>query len=374
MREQPIVIIEANGSKGVCTIRGNVTDWRSELFEEQANALLANGVADIDVYIDTFGGDAVSANRIINVLGKFTGTRTAIFGALVASAGTRIVLKCSVRKMPKNGVAMIHKPEMGVYGTYEQITAQQKLLKTITAEYASAYAEAFGLTIEEVAALWQNEYWMGADDALALGLATEIIDDVEITAERAVEIAAMAGPKITVQANAGTQPNRITPENKMSKLPLIAAMLQLPDTSDESAVMASVKALVKERDEQKTKIGELEQKLTAQAEAQVKALIDGAIGANKITEGERERYTKLAKLDFAEVQAMLADRAPHISASDRIAGGNGGQKDKYEGWDFERYQKEAPEVLAKMKAEDKPRFTQLFNEFAGRVNTNAKRG
>ena len=73
---------------------------------------------NINVLIQSGGGDVFAANAIYNalILNKATITGTII--GICASAATIILMACDKRKIAKNAILMAHNPSISLWGSY----------------------------------------------------------------------------------------------------------------------------------------------------------------------------------------------------------------------------------------------------------------
>lgn len=156
---------------------------------------------------------------------------------------------------------------------------------------------------------------------------------------------------------------------------LNAAGINLAADASEDDVLKAVQKVTKEHADltsEKTelegkvntlngKVKTLEDAATAAETSKIEALVDGAITAKKLTADKRDQYIKLAKADFDTTKSILDSARPYTSLSATIEGNKGGDgADPFAGWDFKRLHREAPDELARIKANDKARYDQLF--------------
>ncbi len=146
-----------------------------------------------------------------------------------------------------------------------------------------------------------------------------------------------AGEKILLNGNVagaeiGQYIQSLSKKTDMSILKLMAVKLGLAETATEEAInnkvaevlqasqeaIAKVTKLEAEKVVLSAKITELE---TAQDEAKINGLVDGAIAENKLAAGEREDYIKLAKADFETTQGLLAKMKPYTSVKGKLEAG-----------------------------------------------------
>jgi ATP-dependent protease ClpP protease subunit len=357
---KPKINIYAEAGKAVVKLPTTLTDFDEVVFEWQVNELIDKNINDVCVYMDGIGGDCFVAARIANIISKFKGTITGEIGAVCASAYTYIACKCSYVAMVANGNYMFHKPHGTLEGNEDEIAANLKLMSNITSEYLSTYVAKTGQKESAITKMWANDYWMNAAEALKLGFINEIIDvEAEINEDVRNNIVALGCP---------TPPEIKTTQQPiiMSKIPYIAAALNLPEGSGEPEIQAAVTKLVADLATAKAAQKAAEDELLVVNKERITALISASIKDGRITAAEEERYTKLATADFVETSALLADKKPHVSISAQLEIQKQQNDDKYKDWTFEKFQKEAPSVLAKIKETDTPRFSALLEDFKER--------
>lgn len=360
--------VTANDGIARICFEGGIWGWEFEKFQLLIQALLDQGLTDAVVFIDSNGGDARAAQRIGNEIARFSGNITCRIGVLAASNATYIAAKCSHVIMAANGQYMFHKPSYGPWGNEDQIAADLKMLRNLTKDFRKVYATRSGKTEAEIEEMWKVDYWMDAEEALAQGFIDEIGD--EVVTENQIVIAELksAGrwhePVVTAEAES-LQPKPL-PNKDVDKFSHIKAALGLPEDSSEAEVLKAVTAQGKTLKELEEKVDTLNTEAETRKKETVTALVDGAIKENKITEADRERYTKLGSLDYSATAEVLASLKPHVSASSRIGLPGTGPEAKFQDWDWDKFQKENPTALERMKTEDPERFAELRKEYLGK--------
>jgi ATP-dependent Clp protease, protease subunit len=348
--------VTASGNEGKVYITGFITEWDLDRFDLMVYNLIEKGIENASIYLDSFGGDAFSAQRIGNSISRFKGEVKCHVGLIAASSASYILAKCGHRTISANGQIMIHKPSINEGGNMDTVMANLKMLRAITRDFQKTYAIALNKTEADIEAMWKEDYWMDAEEALSLGFVHAIEEPV---AEPDTEVVAELQRRGKWQAPVVTA--HTTTQNIMSKLPLIIAALELEENSDEQAVLKATQALVSANKALNAKVQTLETQIEDGKRQRVTALVDDAIASNKITAAEKDRYTKLATADFENTAAILSEKQPHVSASSRVASSS---KDaKYADWTYEGFMKNAPEVLASMKVEDPERYNQLRSNY-----------
>lgn len=153
---------------------------------------------------------------------------------------------------------------------------------------------------------------------------------------------------------------------KMKELILIAGALKLGANATEAHAVEAINSLVAERDALKMKVDKMTTDLKAIEDAKVTEFIKHHTEVTKKLKAEQvELYTKLAKQDFESTKAIVESLQPYTSITEQLSGaagkGNeGAGKDQYEGWDYKKFQKEAPGVLLNMREKEPEKYKKLW--------------
>lgn len=144
---------------------------------------LDDGVSPITVAFNSIGGDLFDGLAIHNALARL-GTRcTGRVDALAASAASVAVCGAHRVVIAANAMLMIHNPWTYAAGDAEDLrkvaTALDQALEVIIAAYK---AKAPGIDDAELRRLVNAETWLTANEAVALGLADEVGEGVQIKA------------------------------------------------------------------------------------------------------------------------------------------------------------------------------------------------
>lgn len=357
-QKYPFSITCARGEdKAQITIEGFIDGWGNSAagFRSQVRALANAGIKDAHVHLNTPGGSTVEAAEIVNVIKQFTGTITGSGGALVASAGTAIAMHLADFTLAKNGLWMYHKPSMWVDGNQDEIRNQLTLLDRVTGQYRTLYAERTGKTEEEIEASWKKgDVWLTAQEAKDQGFISGITEEVEITSEIEMRIAACGAPP-AFMPTAGTPkqlpagapaPNKDTMDPKA-----LRASLGLPETASDADVINKTNALkaladqsVKDKEEARTK--------------EVKALIDAAVKDKRITEAHRKGFEAKFGVDFDATKAELASITPVPTLGIEHVGGAAPSATikGRETWDYAEWMEKDPTGLQAMRASNPDAF------------------
>ena len=138
--------------------------------------------ANINIHINSVGGDFYAGLAIYNRLKTLPGNIVTINDGLAASAASIIFQAGNTRKMNAGSNLMMH----GVSGflfDYYNIEQLKSIIKQLTAHNNAAigvYAERSGKTKEECKNLMSGETWLTGQEAVDAGLADEVIDSVPV--------------------------------------------------------------------------------------------------------------------------------------------------------------------------------------------------
>lgn len=349
------ITAEAKNDTAEIRISGVIHQWQnsSQEFKLQIDQLLAKGITNVTLYINTPGGSVFEANEIANEIKRFSGTISGYGGALVASAGSYLALICDTFEMAENGQYMYHKPMGQIQGNEDKVTADLKLLQNLTKQYRTAYAEKTGLSEDEIEARWsKGDVWLSAKEAKEQGFITAVSTKKEkITEDQKALFVACGAPNIP---NVQTHKS----EKMKNRNELIAKLKLSADATDEQILEAASKAV--------DKAAKVDGLMDAQANAlkkQAETLVDKAILTDKkITADLREQYVKFAMSDMEGTVSIL-EAMPTIgkpSAHFQPGAENATGREK---WTLEDYQAKDPKALEKLITEDPKAFAKLEEEY-----------
>ncbi|WP_438863773.1 head maturation protease, ClpP-related [Neptunicella sp.] len=162
-------------------INGVVGDWGNS--SDDVIYQIENQTADeINVFIQSPGGSAFEGIAIYNVLRKHSAkVVTHILGA-AASAASIIFMAGDERIMPANTYLMIHEPTLGIYGKAKELREAADFLDGMTTALAATYSPYINIDDGELMKMLVAESWINATDALEMGFATTVDDEIKIAA------------------------------------------------------------------------------------------------------------------------------------------------------------------------------------------------
>ncbi|HWI50406.1 MAG TPA: head maturation protease, ClpP-related [Rummeliibacillus sp.] len=137
-----------------------------------------NDVTELEVRINSTGGDVFAASAIYNLLKDFNAHVTVYIDGLAASAATLIAMAGDVIKMPVNSLFMIHNPSTYAGGEAGDLTKAAELLQKVKDVIIATYMKKSHLSESEISTLMDETTWMSAHEAKDYGFIDEIAGDV----------------------------------------------------------------------------------------------------------------------------------------------------------------------------------------------------
>lgn len=166
-------ITNANNDTATVVIYDEIGYWGTTAadFTQQLRAL---DVSQIEVRINTPGGDVYDGVAIYNALMDHPADITTVCDGMAASIGSIIMQAGKVRLMNRATEMMIHLPFTGAVGNAEDMRKAADLLDQVGTDLASVYADRAGGSPEMWLSAMRAETWYSADEAVRAGLATAV--------------------------------------------------------------------------------------------------------------------------------------------------------------------------------------------------------
>ena len=145
---------------------------------ERLSALAEESDAPIQVMVSSPGGHVESGDAIHDMIRFVRAPVTTIGSGWVASAGTHIFLAAPPKRrvcLP-NTRFMIHQPAGGAGGPATDIAIQAKEILRTRERIARVIARETKQTYEKVIADMERDFWMSAEEAIAYGVVSRIVE------------------------------------------------------------------------------------------------------------------------------------------------------------------------------------------------------
>ena len=156
---------------------GWVYDWLGieNTTPKKVNALLmeANG-EDVDVYINSPGGDVFAGSEIYTSLREYSGkVRIKIVG--IAASAASVVAQAGESEISPTGMFMIHNVKTDTYGDYNDMFQAGDTLLSANQAIINAYLEKTGMKSDQLQELMDRETYMSAQQAVELGFVDKVM-------------------------------------------------------------------------------------------------------------------------------------------------------------------------------------------------------
>lgn len=158
----------------------NWETWRYDDSETSANRIkeILQGIpegSELEIHINSNGGEAFEAVTIYNLLCQFKGKKTSIVDGVAHSAAFIIPFACDYRKMGKGTAALFHNMWSYVQGNATQLRAAADRLDRLMESNRQIYLErAKNITEEEMIELMEKETILTPEMCLEYGFCDEI--------------------------------------------------------------------------------------------------------------------------------------------------------------------------------------------------------
>ncbi len=131
---------------------------------------------DVNVNINSPGGDFFEGATIYNLLAEHKGKVTVNVLGLAASAASIIAMAGDAINISQVGFIMIHNAWSVAIGNAQDLQKTMDVLDALDKSMVDLYAKRTGLDVKDISKMMGAETWLGAQDAVDKGFATEIIN------------------------------------------------------------------------------------------------------------------------------------------------------------------------------------------------------
>jgi ATP-dependent protease ClpP protease subunit len=246
----------------------------------------------LEIHISSGGGYVIDGLAIASAIQSQVASGRTVrcyIDSVAASMASLIAIAAPEVMMASNGLFMIHSPHDGAYGTPEQMRQKADKLDKLRDQCFGSYAARAGISVDELKAQIEaagGELWMTADEALAAGYITGVMEPLQAAAS--VDLSKFGYRKVpdhplvqmstsaTPPANAGKPQengNMTTPNPAAAAQPPAGAAAPAALTAAE-AQMAADTAVAQER-LRMTGINDLCKKHGIAADVQAQMIADG---------------------------------------------------------------------------------------------------
>ena len=172
--------LERTEQTATITIYGDICSWAWEEFGEMSAQILSKqlealgDVTQIDVYINSYGGEVAEGLAIYNALRRHKAKVRTFCDGFACSIASVIFMAGDERIMNEASLLMIHNAWSWATGNAAELRKQADDLDKITQASVEAYKAHSNLEETEIKALMDAETWILPNEALDYGFATAI--------------------------------------------------------------------------------------------------------------------------------------------------------------------------------------------------------
>ena len=140
-------------------------------------AELTAGEGDLVIWLNSPGGDCISASQIYTMLMDYKGKVTVKIDGIAASAASVIAMAGTTVLMAPTALMMVHNPLTVAIGDSEEMQKAIAMLSEVKESIINAYEIKTGQSRAKLSHLMDAETWLNAKKAIELGFADGILDD-----------------------------------------------------------------------------------------------------------------------------------------------------------------------------------------------------
>lgn len=158
--------------------------WDGTTAKQFAKDLKALGaVSELRVFINSPGGSVFDGHAIYNQLARHKARKLVNIDGIAASIASVVAMAGDEISIAANGMMMIHDPWTLGFGNAEDFRKLADTLDKIGGTILDTYVARTGTDADRIAAMMREETWLDARDAVDLGFADSIGEEVPIAAK-----------------------------------------------------------------------------------------------------------------------------------------------------------------------------------------------
>ncbi len=157
-------------------IKGDIISWNSSIYDFNYKMRSIKEDEDIELEINSYGGDVFMGIDIMNTLRGHKGKVTATITGIAASAASVIVMGADVIRAYSNTQLMLHNAWTYAMGNAKELRKVADDLESINESVLASYTHRIDANTAKK--LIDNETYLSATKALESGLIDEIVDSV----------------------------------------------------------------------------------------------------------------------------------------------------------------------------------------------------
>ena len=174
------IVKQPNNSLDI-DIYGDIGGWYYENTIESLSEQIKNmtDVSEINVYINSYGGELSEGLAIYNALKQHKATVNTYVMGFACSSASLIFMSGDNRYISKSSMLMIHNAICSCYGNSDDMRAMAETLDKMNGAIRNVYADNINITIDELKTLLDKETFLNYEECVNYGFATDTFNDEE---------------------------------------------------------------------------------------------------------------------------------------------------------------------------------------------------
>jgi ATP-dependent Clp endopeptidase proteolytic subunit ClpP len=218
---------------------------------------------ELNIHINSLGGEVFEGMAIYSIIQRRKAKTTVYIEGIAASIASVIALAADEVIMSENSLIMIHNAWGGTQGDAKDMRKQADVLDKITNEIAEVYVKKTRIPYNEIIEMMNEETWLTAEEAVALGFVDSISEPIKVAAKYDVsKFKNITNKKMeTILSLTNKKKIKMTEELKSwfnSKVDEIIAKVKDSDETAETAESVKVEVKLADNEEIMNKISEFE--------------------------------------------------------------------------------------------------------------------
>ncbi len=157
-----------------------IYDWFGWDYTAPKNVALPETGEDIEVHINSGGGDVYAGSEIYTALRSYSGKVVVKIVGIAASAASVIAMAGDIVEISPTAQIMIHNVSSRVDGDHNTLLHEAGVLEGFNKSIANAYVDKTGKALDDLLDLMNKTTWFDAESAVNQGFADRIMFAGEI--------------------------------------------------------------------------------------------------------------------------------------------------------------------------------------------------
>lgn len=314
------VIPDAEGGSCTILLYGEIGSYADVTAKETVVQLMeaAKQYSRINLRINSVGGEVATAIAIFNTIRSIKSDVIIYIDCIAASAASFIAACGREVKMSRYAQLMIHRPMGMAFGNADNLKDYTSHLEQIENILCDIYSKRTGMSVDEIKATYMDgqDHWIDAEEAVRLGFADEIYDDLEIS----VDSSLTPEQKCEHFTTSYLEALNVSHKNNTQMIKRIQTMAAFAKCADEAAVMTKLGEVVakaekadklqQENDSLKEQVKNYQEADKKAKDAAITAEVEAAVQDGRIGENQKEHFVNLLHSNPESAREILNSLKP----------------------------------------------------------------